>query len=91
MLTTEVALMSILTIQLLVVCLSCDIYILFTNIFFFFFQHVDIRENYCSTSFAHLAIFQAIEFKDQPIPKTLGIFVCQTSESKASFTKCSIL
>ena len=56
-----------------------------------FFQHVDIRENYCSTSFAHLAIFQAIEFKDQPIPKTLGIFVCQTSESKASFTKCSIL
>ena len=38
MLTTEVALMSILTIQLLVVCLSCDIYILFTKIFFFFFS-----------------------------------------------------
>ena len=43
------------------------------------------------TKFAHLASFQAIEFVDQPVPKTLDIFVCQTSEIKALFTKHSIL
>ena len=34
--------------------------------------------------FAHLASFQAIEFVDRPIPKTLHIFVCQTSENELS-------
>ena len=36
-----------------------------------------------STNFAHLTGFQAIEFMDWPVPKTLDIFVCQTSENKA--------
>ena len=36
-----------------------------------------------STNFAHLTSFQAIEFMDWPIPKTLDISVCQTSENKA--------
>ena len=36
-----------------------------------------------SMNFAHLASFQAIEFADRPVPKTLDIFVCQTSENKA--------
>ena len=44
-----------------------------------------------STIFAHLASFQAIELVDWPIPKTLDIFVCQTSKNKAFFTKCGIL
>ena len=35
-----------------------------------------------STIFAHLASFQAIELVDWPIPKTLDIFVCQTSKNK---------
>ena len=38
-------------------------------------------------NFAHLTSFQAIEFMDWPVPKTLDIFVCQTSENKA-FTFC---
>ena len=36
-----------------------------------------------STNFAHLTGFQAIEFMDWPVPKTLDIFACQTSENKA--------
>ena len=36
------------------------------------------------TNFAHLASFQAIEFMDQPVPKTLDIFVGQASEKKAN-------
>ena len=37
---------------------------------------------------AHLAIFQAMEIVDQPVPKTLSdIFVCQTSENKAFLAK----
>ena len=45
-----------------------------------------------STNFAHLLRFQAIEFVDQPVLKTLNIFVSQTSENKAFFnTKSSIL
>jgi len=44
-----------------------------------------------STNFAHLASFQAIEFVDRPVLKTLDIFVSQTSENKAFFTKRSIL
>ena len=34
-------------------------------------------------NFAHLTSFQAIEFMDWPVPKTLDISVCQTSEKKA--------
>ena len=40
-----------------------------------------------SKNFAHLATFQAIEFMEQPFPKTLDIFVYQTSENKAFLTK----
>ena len=36
-----------------------------------------------SKNFAHLTSFQAIEFMDWPLPKTLDIFVCQASENKA--------
>ena len=39
-------------------------------------------------NFAHLTSFQAIEFMDGPVPKTLDISVCQTSENKA-FTFCN--
>ena len=39
-------------------------------------------------NFAHLTSFQAIEFMDWPVPKTLDIFVCQTSENKP-FTFCN--
>ena len=38
--------------------------------------------------FAHLTSFQAIEFVDWPVPKTLDISVRQTSENKA-FTFCN--
>ena len=54
--------------------------ILFTKILDFF--NLCILEN-LSTNFAHLAIFQAIEFVDWPVPKTLDMFVCQISENKA--------
>ena len=43
-----------------------------------------------STNFAHLTGFQAIEFMDWPVPKTLDIFVCQTSENKAFKTQHSV-
>ena len=36
-----------------------------------------------SVNFAHLTSFQAIEFMDWHVPKTLDISVCQTSENKA--------
>ena len=39
-------------------------------------------------NFAYLTSFQAIEFMDWPVPKTLHISVCQTSENKA-FTFCN--
>ena len=39
-------------------------------------------------NFAHFTSFQAIEFMDWPVPKTLDISVCQTSENKA-FTFCN--
>ena len=39
-------------------------------------------------NFAHLTSFQAKEFKDRPVPKSLDISVCQTSENKA-FTFCN--
>ena len=42
-----------------------------------------------STNFAHLASFLAIEFVDRPVQKTLGIFVCHTSENKAFLSKRS--
>ena len=42
-----------------------------------------------SLNFAHLTSFQAIEFMDWPVLKTLDISaVCQTSENKA-FTFCN--
>ena len=47
-----------------------------------------------STNFAHLASFQAIEFMDWPVPKTLDIIVCaacQTSENKAVKTQHSVV
>ena len=42
-----------------------------------------------STNVAHLTSFQAIEFMDWPVPKTLDISVCQTSENKAFKTQHS--
>ena len=39
-------------------------------------------------NFAHLTSFQAIEFMDWPVPKTLDISVRQTSKNKA-FTFCN--
>ena len=33
-------------------------------------------------NFAHLTSFQAIQFMDRPVPKTLDISVRQTSENK---------
>ena len=39
-------------------------------------------------NFAHLTSLQPIEFMDWPVPKTLDISVCQTSENKA-FTFCN--
>ena len=81
---SEVASLSIL--QLLVVCL--DFEILFTKILDFFNMWVFMRT---SMNSAHLASFQAIEFVDWLILKTLDIFVYQTSENKAFFTKRSIM
>ena len=43
-----------------------------------------------SLNFAHLTSFQAIEFMDCPVPKTLEISVCQTSEIKAFKTQYSV-
>ena len=41
-------------------------------------------------NFAHLTSFQAIEFMNWPVPKTLDISVCQTSKNKAfAFCNCS--
>ena len=42
-----------------------------------------------SMNFAHLTSVQAIEFMDWPVPKTLDISVCQTSENKAFKTQHS--
>ena len=44
-----------------------------------------------STNFAHLVSFHysSIEFVDWPVPKTLDIFLCQTSENKAFKMHCS--
>ena len=91
-LSLEVASLSIVTIQLLVVlqvvaCLAFEI--LFAKVLDFFNMWVFVRT---STNFAHLASFQAIEFVEWPIPKRLDIlFVCQRSEIKAFYTKRSIL
>ena len=85
-LTTEVALLSIATIQLLVACLAFEI--LFMKVLDFFNMWVFERT---STNFAHLPSFQAIEFVDRHVPKALDIFVCQTSKGKAFFTKGSFL
>ena len=43
-----------------------------------------------SINFAHLTSFQAIEFMDWPVPKTLDISVCQTSEDKVFKTQHSV-
>ena len=68
-LTTEVLLLSILTIQLLVVvCLTFEI---FTKILGFFNMWVFVRT---STNFAHLWLaFRAIEFMDRSVLKMLDI------------------
>ena len=71
--------------QLLDVCLTHEI--LFAKIFNFFNIGVFVRT---STNFAQLATFKAVEFVDQPIPKALVTFVCQTTEN-ISFKKHSIL
>ena len=42
-----------------------------------------------SANFAHLTSFQAIEFMDWPVPKTLDISVCQTSQNAAFCNCCS--
>ena len=42
-----------------------------------------------STNFAHLTSFQAIEFMDWPVPKTLDISLCQTSQNAAFCNCCS--
>ena len=41
-------------------------------------------------NFAHLTSFQAIEFMDWAVPKTLDISVCQTSENEAFKTQDSV-
>ena len=41
-------------------------------------------------NFAHLNSFQAIEFMDWPVPKTLDISVCETSENKAFKMQLSV-
>ena len=41
-------------------------------------------------NFAHLTSFQAIQFMDWPVPKTLDISVCKTSENKAFKTQRSV-
>ena len=43
-----------------------------------------------SPNFAHLTSFHAIELMDWPVPKTLKISVCQTSENKAFKTQYSV-
>ena len=40
-------------------------------------------------NFAHLTSCQAIEFMNWPVPKTLDISVCQTSENAAFCNYCS--
>ena len=89
-LITEDISLRIVTIQFLVFCLTFEI--LFTKILDFFNMWIFVRT---SMNLAHLATcsFQVIEFVDRPVPKTVDIFVhvCQTSENKAFFTKCSIL
>ena len=79
-LITDIASLSILTIQLLVVCLTFEI--LFTKILDFFNMWIFVRT---STNLAHLAIFQAMEFIEWPVPKMRDIFVCQTVKWKQSF------
>ena len=70
-LITEVALLSILAIQLLVVSLTFES--LYTKILDFFNLWIFVRT---SMNLAHLASFQAMEFFDQPVQKTLDILVC---------------
>ena len=84
--SAEVASLSIITIQLLVVCLTFKIP--FTKIIDFFHMWVFVRTG---MNFAHLASFQAIEFIDRPVPKMLDIFLRQTSENKTFFAKRSVL
>ena len=77
-LITEVALLSILAIQLLVVSLTFES--LYTKILDFFNLWIFVRT---SMNLAHLASFQAIEFVDRRVPKMLGSLVCQRSKNKA--------
>ena len=42
-----------------------------------------------STNFAHMTSFQAIQFMDWPVPKTLDNSVCQTSQNAAFRNCCS--
>ena len=66
---------------------TCTFEILFPKILDFFNMWVFVRT---STNFAHLTSFQAKEFMDWPVPKTLDIFVCQTSENKTFKTQHSV-
>ena len=43
-----------------------------------------------STNFAHLTSFQATEFMDWPVLKTLEVSVFQTSENEAFKTQYSV-
>ena len=85
MLTTELALLSILTIQLVVVCLTFGI--LFTKIHDFFNIWVLMRT---STNFAHLPSFQATEFVGWPILKTLDILSDKRKQSFLYKTQHSV-
>ena len=92
-LSLEVASLSIVTIQLLVLlqvvaCLAFEI--LFVKVLDFFNMWVFMRTTVARTLLFWLAL-RAIEFLDQPVPKALDIFVCQTSEDKAFFTNGSFL
>ena len=85
-LTAEVTLWSIVTIQLLVACSPLK----FCLLKFLIFSTCGYSWELARTLLIWLA-FRAIEFVDQPVPKALDIFLCQTSEDKAFFTKGSFL
>ena len=79
-LITEVALLGILTIQLLVVCLTFEI--LFTKILDFFNMWIIVRT---STNLAHLAIFQATGIHGPARSENAGHF-CMSDNWKQSFS-----
>ena len=73
--------------------MTCDlrfrptIEILFMKILDFFNIWVFVRT---STNFAHLARFQAIEFEERPVPKTLDILYVRQAKTKLSLQNAAI-